>query len=353
MESINEMAVDTAQETASKPDGQAADLKAARKHFSSLGLHFFLGMIVIYAVQLLPAMIVGYVRPEWLYNPNISISLSMIPLYLVGMPALIALVRRVPAEHPERHRMKAGHFVLAVIMCFSIIYLSNLIGNVFTYAVGLLKGGEVENVALTIVSSINIFLVIFYTVICAPIYEEYIFRKLIVDRAVRYGQGVAVVLSGLMFGLFHGNLNQFAYAFTMGVFMAFLYVKTGNLKIAIAIHMLINTVGGVVSSLLLKLIDMEELLRLSQSFDLNALTEFAMENLPGLLIYFAFDVFVYGMMIAGGVLFIVFLVKKRFTLSPGQVIIPKGKRFRTVILNVGMILFCLFWIVMIIIQLLS
>ena len=78
-----------------------------------------------------------------------------------------------------------------------------------------------------------------------------------------------------------------------------------------------------------------------------------MENLPGLLIYFAFDIFVYGMMIAGGVLLIVFLAKKRFTLAPGQVVIPKGKRFQTVILNVGMVLFCHFWIVMIIIQLIS
>lgn len=353
MEKVNEMAANTAQETLSKSDGQAADLRAARKHFSRLGFYFFLGMIVIYAVQILPAAIIGYVRPEWLYNPNISLSLSMIPLYLVGMPVLIALVRRVPAQQPEHHHMKAGHFILAVIMCFSIIYLSNLIGSAFTFVVGLLKNGEVENVVLTLISSISILLIILYTVICAPIYEEYIFRKLIVDRTVRYGQGVAVVLSGLMFGLFHGNLNQFAYAFTMGVFLAFLYVKTGNLKITIAIHMLINIMGGVVSSLLLRLIDMEELLRLSQTFDIDALTRFAMENLPGLLVYFAFDIFVYGIMIAGGVLFIVFLAKKRFTLTPGQVVIPKGKRFRTVILNMGMILFCLFWIAVIIRQLLS
>ena len=60
-----------------------------------------------------------------------------------------------------------------------------------------------------------------YMVICAPILEEYIFRKLIVDRTVKYGQGVAVVLSGLMFGLFHGNLNQFAYAFYWECFWHF------------------------------------------------------------------------------------------------------------------------------------
>ena len=55
----------------------------------------------------------------------------------------------------------------------------------------------------------NMMVTFLYMVICAPILEEYIFRKLIVDRTVKYGQGVAIVLSGLMFGLFHGNLNQF------------------------------------------------------------------------------------------------------------------------------------------------
>lgn len=330
---------------------QTDPLKPVRKHFSRMGLMFFLGTIVIYAVQFIVALLVQKLRPEWLMDINISMALSMIPMYLVGMPVLILLVKTVPAVKLEKRPMKAGHFVLAVIMTFAIMYVSNIIGNIFTAIIGLLQGGAVENVALDLISDLDLLWVFVYTVICAPFMEEYVFRKLIVDRTVRYGQGVAVLLSGFMFGLFHGNLNQFAYAFTLGMFLAFLYVKTGKLKLTIAIHMMVNFMGGVVSSLIMQMLDLEEYLRVAQSGDFTAMIEYAMENSLGLLLLMGFFLFVVAVVIAGGIMLIVFLVKKRFTFAPGEVSIPKGKRFRTVILNVGMSLFCLFWLVNIVMQL--
>ena len=326
-------------------------LKPARKHFSRLGLMFFLGTIVIYAVQFVVAWIVQTLRPEWLEDVNIAMAISMIPMYLVGMPVLILLVKTVPAEKLEKRPMKAGHFILAVIMTFAIMYVSNIIGNIFTAIISFLKGGVVENVALDLISGLDLFWVFVYTVICAPVMEEFVFRKLIVDRTVRYGQGIAVLLSGFMFGLFHGNLNQFAYAFTLGMFLAFLYAKTGKLKLTILIHMMVNFMGGVVSSLIMQMLDLEEYLRVTESGDLAAMTEYVMENSLGFLLLFGFFAFVVAAVIAGGIMIIVFLVKKRFTFAPGEVVIPKGKRFRTVILNVGMILFCLFWVFNIVRQL--
>ena len=329
---------------------QTNSLKPVRKHFSRMGLMFFLGTIAIYAVQYIVVWLVQALRPEWLADINISMALSMIPMYLVGMPILILLVKTVPAVKLEKRPMKAGHFVLAVIMTFAIMYVSNIIGNILTAIIGFMKGGAVENVAIDMISGLNLFWLFVYTVLCAPVMEEYIFRKLIVDRTARYGQGVAILLSGFMFGLFHGNLNQFAYAFTLGMFLAFLYVKTGKLKVTIAIHMIVNFMGGVASSLIMKLLDLEEYLRIVESGDFTAMTEYVMENSLGILILLGFSVYVITVIIVGGIMIIVFLVKKRFALAPGEVIIPKGKRFRTVILNLGMSLFCLFWLVNIVRQ---
>lgn len=36
-----------------------------------------------------------------------------------------------------------------------------------------------------------------------------LFRKFLLDRVVDYGEAVAVILSGVMFGLYHANLSQF------------------------------------------------------------------------------------------------------------------------------------------------
>lgn len=333
--------------------GGPDQLKAARKHFSMLGGMFVLGTLVFYAVQLIPTIIVGVLKPEWLMNPDVTLLVSSVPMYLVGMPLMIVLVRIVPADRLERRSMKAGDFVLSAIMCFAVMYASNFVGNIITAIIGILKGSAVDNVINDIASATSMWLVFLVMVICAPIMEEYIFRKLIVDRTVRYGEGIAILISGLMFGLFHGNLNQFAYAFSLGVFLAFLYVKTGNLKITIALHMMINFVGGVVSKWLMEQVDIDEYMRIiSDGMDMDRLMSYVMDHLGGWVAYIAFLVFVMGMMIGGGVLLIINLVKKKFVLNRGAVTIPRGKRFRTFFLNVGMIIYCLFWIVMIIVQLL-
>lgn len=326
------------------------ELKGARKHFSRMGLGFLAGTIVIFAVQLLAIKIADTWLPGLTDNMNAYLLVTMLPMYLFAMPVLTLLVRWLPSQTPEKHSMKPGQFVLSVIMAFSLMYVANLIGTFLTTFIGVFKNGAVQNTIANVVSETNPLVVFFIMVVCAPIWEEFVFRKLIVDRAVRYGQGTAVVLSGIMFGLFHGNLNQFVYATALGMFLAFLYVKTGKLKITIAIHMLINFMGSIVSSAVLELADMEQLMKLGTG-SMNAMVEYLMENLLGFLCLMVYVVFIYGMMIAGGVLLIVFAAKKRFTFARGEVCIPKGKRFRTVILNVGMALYCVFWTGMIIYQL--
>ena len=228
--------------------------KNMKKSFSGLGWRFLIGTLIIYAVQVAVVSVVGQVKPEWLENTTINLILAVLPLYLIGMPVLIALVKQIPGEAPAKKSMKPGQFIVALIMCYALMYCGNLVGTLITTVVGALKGSEVDNALMAYATESNMMVTFLYMVICAPILEEYIFRKLIVDRTVKYGQGVAIVLSGLMFGLFHGNLNQFAYAMLLGMFLAFLYVKTGNLKITIGLHMCINFMGAVISVLLLKAI---------------------------------------------------------------------------------------------------
>lgn len=326
-------------------------IREARRHFSKLGLMFFLGTIIIYIVQLIPMGLIQWLRPEWMENGDLALMVSILPMYLIGMPMLILLVRRLPGERPERHSMHAGHFILAAIICFALVYVTNFLGNMITIFIGILKGSAVQNQILNVTSSVSMWVIVLYMVICAPIMEEYIFRKLIVDRTARYGQAVAVLTSGLMFGLFHGNLNQFVYAFVLGVFLAFLYVKTGNIKITIGLHMMINFMGGAVSSWLMRQIDLDEYLQLVEANNGEAIAGYIQDNLLALLIYLVFVFFVIGITLAGIVLLIVFLVKGRFTFEKGRVVIPRGKRFFTVILNAGMIVYSIFWIAMIIIQL--
>ena len=330
--------------------GQDA-VREARRHFSRLGGMFFLGTVAVFAVQIAVSILVQFLKPEWLYNADISLTISMVPMYLIGMPILILLVRRVPAETVQRHSIKAGHFVLGAMMCFALAYTANIAGLILTALIGMLKGSAVGNPIVNLMEPTSGWALILYVVICAPVMEEYVFRKLIVDREVRYGEGIAVVLSGLMFGLFHGNLNQFAYAFVIGVFLAFLYVKTGNLKVTIAIHMIINFMSGVVTMYLVKKIDLDRYMQVAADGDVNEMMAYMQDNMGGLALYGIYMLFIVGVTIAGVVLVIVNLVKKRFSFARGTAGIPKGKKFGTAVLNVGMILYVGLWLGMIIWQL--
>ena len=175
-----------------------------KKSFSSLGWRFLIGTLIIYAVQIAVVAVVGQVKPEWLDNTTITLILSVLPLYLIGMPVLNAMVKQMPGEAPVKKSITPGQFVVALIMCYALMYCGNLVGTLITTVVGALKGSEVDNALMAYATESNMIVTFLYMVICAPILEEYIFRKLIVDRTVKYGQGVAIVLSGLMFGLFPG-----------------------------------------------------------------------------------------------------------------------------------------------------
>lgn len=325
-------------------------VKQGRKHFSSIGLMYFLGTLVIYGFQLGAQLIIKRFWPDILNDPNFSLLCNMATMYLISMPLMMLMIRSVPAVKVEKHPMSFGKLLIALIMCYSIMYCSNIIGTIITFIIGLVKGAPVNNVIQEVATSIHPLLSFFIMVICAPVMEELIFRKLLVDRAVRYGQGIAVVLSGFMFGLFHGNLSQFVYAFALGMFLAFLYVRTGKIQYTIVLHMAVNFVGGVIAPALLKLLDYDSLNAAMASQDEQIIMQAMADVFPGLLVFLLYLLLLFGVVIAGIVLLIVF--RKKFMLAGGAVL-PKGKKFSTVILNVGMILFCLFWIVMIVLQLIE
>lgn len=326
------------------------EAKQVRRHFSLLGFTFLLGIAIIYGLNFIMRQICLW-NPQLIADANRTLIFSVLPMYLLGMPALIWLVKRIPGETPEQHSMKPGHFLQGYIICVPLMYGSNIIGLIITAIIGMLKGSPVENQLSTILDSTNLGLIFLITVICAPIYEEYIFRKLVVDRTIKYGKSVAVLLSGIMFGLFHGNLNQFAYATLLGMFFAFIYVNTGKLRYSIGLHMLVNFMGGVASTWLLRQMNLEEITMLEQTgVSEEQLMTVYMENLPGIMMFVAFFLLIICLGIAGLVLLI--LHRKRFALPRKESDIPKGKTFAWVLCNAGMLVYCIFWIGKIIYQLL-
>lgn len=319
-------------------------LKTYKKHFSSFGLMYFFGALIIIGVQVAVSMLVLAFAPSLLDNPNLSLLVSMLPTYAIAFPLTSLLIRQVPGVQMKKHNMKPTQLLGAFAISYALMYLSNLAGQFFTNIIGIIKGSPVDDAIADLVSELNPLTAFFVMVLLAPALEEWIFRKLLVDRTIRYGEGTAIFLSGLMFGLFHGNLNQFVYTFLVGAFWAFIYVKTGRLRYTIYLHMALNFMGSIGSLFFLDAISTLE----GGSSAMNGF-HFLLGMLLPLAIVIPYLIVVFGLVISG----IVLLVTnwKRFRLIPAELFIPKEKRFSVIFLNAGMILYVLFWIIQIILQL--
>lgn len=81
-------------------------------------------------------------------------------------------------------------------------------------------------------------------VILAPIIEELIFRELLYRKLILLGTRPYILFSALLFGMFHGNLDQMFYAIVVGIFLGYLRCRFGSWKYCAISHGVVNFFGG-------------------------------------------------------------------------------------------------------------
>lgn len=325
------------------------DLVPARKAFSRIGLALCAILVIATVLQILwitvPTMIWG--ADNWMTASSWGMWIgSFVPLYLVAIPVSLLIMRKLPAQTPQDNNLGAKNLLVFLPICFCLMYGGNLIGTLLSF---ILSGGNAQNTIVDYAMDTNP-LKILVMVILAPLLEEYVCRKQIIDRTRQYGEKTAVFLSALTFGLLHQNLFQFFYAFGLGLVFAYIYTRTGRLRYTVLLHAIVNFMGSVIAPWILSLIDLEAL----ANMDPNAAPEEIMalygEMLPGMMVYLLYALFLMGMSIAGLVLLI--LKCRRLIWKQADAQLPKGSAFKTVYLNVGMVLYVLLCIAAIILSLL-
>jgi len=81
------------------------------------------------------------------------------------------------------------------------------------------------------------------TVVTPALVEEFICRGLILGSLRRFGDGFAIIVSAILFGLMHGNFQQIPFAFLVGLVLGFIVVKSGSLWVAVAVHAFNNFIS--------------------------------------------------------------------------------------------------------------
>lgn len=307
------------------------DIKKERSFCNGIGLSYFVFLAVVTLLQLGISVAVQTFCAELVYlHYPLFFLMTMLPIYVIGYPILLGMSRNKPAVKRQKHSLGAGNFMIVLMMCFGVMIVGNILGLIVNGVIGAIKGSAVDSAIDSVMTGNSFWMNVLVVGILAPVFEELIFRKLLVDRMLRYGEAVAVLVSGLMFGLFHGNFGQFFYATFLGMIFAYVYAKTANVEYTIILHMIINMLSTLMVPVLQKLTVLDDITALMDPEVIASII------LP-LLLLFLYMILLYGFGIAGIVLLIV--KRKKFTFAPGEVTLPKGKKASVVWGNAGMILF--------------
>ena len=316
-----------------------------KRCFNRVGWAYCLILGVWTGLQILLARLGDKYAPQLLESSWGIWLLSLLPLYLAAVPLGYLVLRRLPAQRPAvGKKLSAERLFELFTMCFALMYLGNLIGTLCNYTLAAAKGLPFENPIGEVLQNSSILANLVCVVGIAPVMEELIFRKLLCDRVRVCGEGTAVLTSGLVFGLFHGNLGQFFYAFLAGMLFADIYLRTGRIRYSMLLHACINFFGGVLPIILLKNVDIEKISDLST--DLPRLMSYAQNHLGAMLGFGIYGLTVLALFILG----IIFLIsdRKKAAVRPAKLRaegVPFGASFGRpgmlvyLLLSVGLMVF--------------
>lgn len=199
-----------------------------------------------------------------LYRKNFVYTLEYICIYFVTLPLLIVLfhfIRGKKINSSLRSYLKKPERSFAWCAKWSIIAIgtSQGLNMLFRNAVSLIKSviGQTSEVSLPPVkyNAYGLTAMFIVSCICAPILEEIFFRGSIFVCNREMGDGFAIIICGLMFGLWHMNYGQFMLAFCFGVGFSFMTLKTKSLYPSIICHFINNLMSNTLTIASLKLYD--------------------------------------------------------------------------------------------------
>lgn len=211
----------------------------ARQPFSRLGWALFAQMAVMLAAQWGVLLLAGPARPGLLGEPVFLWAASVLGAYGLGIPAACLVLWGTAAPPAPAAAAGAGP-LRGPLGRLRGAGLSGEWGYPAPHrpagaAPGRGGGQPVESIGLYPLP-----LQLLLARAHRPAAEELLFRRLLLRRLRPMGSALRWWPPPLCFGLFHGNLNQFFYAFLLGLVLAELALSTGCLWQAVLLHALVN-----------------------------------------------------------------------------------------------------------------
>lgn len=175
----------------------------------------------------------------------LNYTFSNISTYIPKMLAFGVLYKKYrPLKRLDTQYENKSYYPLIFIPAmFAFAMWGSNITTCINYILQLLFGaGEIQNVMEAIApSSFSAGVVtLIFTAFVAPIFEEIIYRHLLLRSLKPIGDTPAIIISALVFGLAHGNFDQFAYAFLSGIIFGLMAVRYDTIIPGMVLHLINN-----------------------------------------------------------------------------------------------------------------
>jgi membrane protease YdiL (CAAX protease family) len=177
-----------------------------------------------------------------LVNSSIASLLLIIPQLLMVIPiAIIFLWRKVGWKELGFFQFKWQDLALGLGLLL-FVYFFSIINNLVMTMLGVVTQAETIFEVLDEIDSLAIF--VLASTVLAPIFEEIFFRGFLFKGfRQKYGWKIALILSALIFSLFHGQVATLIPTFLLGSLFAYMHQRTGSILPSIIMHFLVNSVG--------------------------------------------------------------------------------------------------------------
>jgi len=194
--------------------------------------------IIIFSI--VSELIIGFFLMDFVDLDNLIVN-ELIVEALLLIPAIVGILYKRNKEESltDRlafHKMKPKA-IWATVLCGIVIIPIGTLAN----AVSLLFTENTVTESSDLYLNQGVMTAMVFVAVVGPFVEEFVFRSVIYKGYRKAGGRMgAVVLSALLFGLMHMNLNQLVYAFVVGMLLALVVEAADSVWASVICHFVFN-----------------------------------------------------------------------------------------------------------------
>lgn len=234
---------------------------------------------------------------QWGVEIPLLLRLLAPQLLILGAGLLYKVLFRVPARSMGYRKVDIPSLLLVIPLTWCVMPAVGLVNYISALFTTQRMGGTLQSLTML---DYPYLLLLFMIAVMPAVGEELLFRGVMANVYLRR-KGIlwAAVLSGVLFGAFHMNLNQFSYTLLLGIGFVFLLEGTGSMYAGMLSHFLINAQSITLLYLLNRLMQsMMTQEQLTESLFRQQLTQPTMMGFDMLLVLILFLIAVGGLVLA-------------------------------------------------------